>query len=167
VGDVNPPRDIHLDISIYIYSPALLSADHFLSTCRTISIGYTMGITATRLVILSSLIHSAITDITKSREDKFSKCYDNKHANSALYYGELMTSSTAMCALVCLPDADCAAFDVCPIGHEDRNENDKMCKMRNSSDVEQCAADEQYGLASRCESYMRVSINTKYCSLDY
>jgi hypothetical protein len=117
-----------------------------------------MEVNLISLVILSILIQSVIKTCI---QDKFSKCY-NKNANAALYYRELMAPAKTMCALVCLPDADCAGFDVCPIGNEDINENDQICKLRNSSDIERCEADTRYGLASRCESYRRVSININY-----
>jgi hypothetical protein len=136
---------------ISINVPARVSAQ---PQVYTILNGANMEVNVLSLVILTTLIPSVITAVI---QDKFSKYY-NKHGTSALHYRELMTSSTTMCALVCLPDAECAGFDVCPIGDEDRNGNDHICKMRNSSDIERCEADKQNGLASRCESYRRVSI---------
>jgi hypothetical protein len=117
-----------------------------------------MNFNAVSLVMLSSLIQSVITIFI---QDKFTKCY-NTHANSALYYRELMTASTAMCALDCLPDAACAGFDICPIGDNPKHGNNLICRLRDSSDIETCVAHDNYGLEPRCGSFLRVSKHTYY-----
>jgi hypothetical protein len=91
-----------------------------------------MEVNVLSLVIFYSLINSVITQFI---QDTFSKSY-SKHGNSSLYYRELMTSSTAVCALVCLPDKACAGFDVCHKDDEDRNDDDQICNLRNSSHID-------------------------------
>jgi hypothetical protein len=58
---------------------------------------------------------------------------------------------------LCLPDASCMGFDICFAGDEDRNGNEKICKVRNASNIELCDANDRNECSSPCESYSRVS----------
>jgi hypothetical protein len=110
-------------------------------------------------VIFAAFMNLVVTVII---QDTFMRCYNNQHANNQLHYRETRTSTRVGCALVCLPEETCTGFDVCPLEDKDRNHDEQICKIKNSTQMESCEAHNQNGISPPCESYRRVSKRSVY-----
>jgi hypothetical protein len=129
----------------------------FIRSFPAIETGVIMAVKILRLVIVSALIESVLTAQIQAR---FVKCYDKDATSTPLYYREVMTEARSACTLVCLKDDTCAGIDVCPVGDEDRQ--DYLCKLRNSSHMETCEAQNKCELEPFCESFRRGSMQIYY-----
>jgi hypothetical protein len=94
-------------------------------------------------------------------QDEFTKCYNEDERTPAYYRARSMTKAMlSRCAIICLPDKQCAGFDLCFPRDENKNDNgNHICRLRNETQIETCVSGP--GGPSPCKSYRRVSIKHK------